>query len=195
MAFHNLLSFSRPLLGLLAFWELLKPGPSVTVLPLVVVACLTDYYDGPMARRAGVEPTLRGRLTDNLCDIAFLVLVHSGFALRQLWSPPVWGRAIHYWEHINWLAVLALLAAFTPYLIRSLLDARAGRPTLRSSRGHTAGIANYVLAVAGAVLLLPGLAHALWLGALMEPVFLTVVLLNGTAISENLLLFFRSRSA
>jgi phosphatidylglycerophosphate synthase len=175
--------------------ELLKPGPSVTVLGLVLLACLTDYYDGPLARRAGVEPSLAGRLTDNLCDIVFLLLVHVGFALRELWSPPVWGRAIQYWEYVNWLPVLALLAAFLPYLLRSLWDGRAGRPTMRSTRGHTAGIANYVLAVIGAVSLLPSLAQERWLPILLEPVFLTVVLLNGTAASENLMLMFQRSTA
>ncbi len=185
---HDLLSLVRPVLGLLVFTELWSGRTSWMVLPAVVLACVSDYTDGPMARRAGIEPSLRGRLIDNISDLVFLALVFAAFALREVWSDPVWGSAVRFWRHANWLPLYTLFLSFTPYLIRSLADARAGRPTLRSTRGHAAGVANYLLAVAGAAAVFPGISSSPWL---LEPLFVTVALLNGTASAENLILMFQ----
>jgi phosphatidylglycerophosphate synthase len=91
---HDLLSLVRPVLGLLVFTELWSGRTSWMVLPAVVLACVSDYTDGPMARRAGIEPSLRGRLIDNISDLVFLALVFAAFALREVWSDPVWRSAV-----------------------------------------------------------------------------------------------------
>lgn len=185
---HDFLSLTRPILGLVVFGELWRAPESPLVLPATILACAADYFDGPLARRAGVEPSLRGRLIDNLSDVGFLALVFAAYAMRDVWSDPVWGSAVRFWEHVNWLPLYTLFLSFTPYLIRSVLDGRASRPTLRSSRGHTAGIANYVLAMVGAVAVFPGMQATPWI---VEPTFVTVALLNGTAAAENLLFMFQ----
>ncbi|MFT4572113.1 MAG: phosphatidylglycerophosphate synthase [Candidatus Binatia bacterium] len=188
LAAHDLVSLSRPLLGVVIFTELWLEPTSGVVLPATALACLSDYTDGPMARAAGVEPSLKGRLIDNLSDAVFLALVFSAFALREVWSDPVWGSAVRFSRHANWLPVYTLALSFIPYLLRSLADGRADRPTVRSGRGHTAGIANYVLAMVGAVAVFPGFPSSPWL---LEPTFVTVALLNGTACADNLRLMFQ----
>jgi phosphatidylglycerophosphate synthase len=177
----NLVSLARPLLGLVVFVSLGASAESVVVLPVVVAACFSDWMDGELARRRGTESP-RGRMLDGLCDAIFLALVFAAMARIDLWSPPVWGRAIQYWAGANWLPLIALAASFTPYLLRMRLDLAAGRSTLRSPRGHTAGVANYVLAIVGAVELWPGIHLGPWV---LEPVFVTVALLNVGAVGEN----------
>ncbi len=182
----DLLSLSRPLLGVMVYIELSRGGPSLLVLPAVALACWTDWLDGTLARRSGA-PSSHGRLLDNLCDGLFLALVLTAFAQRQLWSPPVWGSAIRYWEHANWAPVLGLGASFGLYLLRWAASSIVGFAMQPSRRGHEAGIANYVLAVVGAVAVTDGLELSRWL---LEPAFATVVLYNLLGAADNLILLF-----
>ena len=179
---HHVLSLLRPILGAFVVAEMWSGPTSVWILPAVVAACASDYFDGVVARRQG-PPAVTGRFIDNICDAVFLVAVFWAFAERAVWSAPVWGYAVRFYADANWLPLFALCGSFSVYLLRSILDLRRGLPTRRSRAGHTAGVANYGLALAGAVSVYPNGQLTPWL---MEPLFLTVVLLNASAVGENL---------
>ena len=179
---QHLLSSSRIVLGAFVLVTLADTRRSWLVLPAVLAACAADYLDGIVARRRGRE-TIAGRLIDNLCDAGFLALALSGFALAQVWSDPHTGWAVRYWAAANWLPPLALAASFGAYLLRWAIAWPGDRVPRRSARGHGAGVANYVLAVVGGVAVLPVADLGRWL---LEPMFLTVVLLNVIAVGENL---------
>jgi phosphatidylglycerophosphate synthase len=178
------MSFGRVLLGAFVFTELNAHGESLLVLPAVLLACFLDYSDGRVARANGADST-KGRLIDNLCDAAFLALCFWAFARIDLWSHPLVGSATKYWEHANWLPLIMLGASFGAYMVRWAASARAGMEPAPSMRGHSAGVFNYVLAVLGGAAVLPGFTMTPWI---LEPGFVTVALLNATAVSENLLL-------
>ncbi len=182
-------SLLRPLLGVLLLALVSNRGDSTLVLPIVLLACASDWFDGQLARRAG-RASLAGRLVDNLCDFVFLASVFAFFAGAEIWSPPVWGRLVRNWGEANWLPLYALLASFGVYFVRLCLDLAAGREPERSSRGHAAGVSNYVLAVVGAAEMLPRVGLGPWL---LEPVMVTVALLNILAVPENVRLMLARR--
>ena len=184
----DLLSISRVALGALVAGALVGSGsPSYLVLPAVVLACLSDFFDGRVARSRGSEGG-RGRFYDNLGDGLFLALAFWGFAETAAWSNPQTGRATAFFAYANWLPLWALGASFGAYMMRWLLAARRGAGPRRSPRGHSAGVANYILAVVGAVAVFPGAGLSPWL---VEPAFLTVVLMNLSAAAENLMILFQ----
>ena len=176
------LSLSRIVLGAIVLAELLRDHHSPLVLPAVIAAAAADYFDGRIARSMDTA-TLTGRLIDNLCDAAFLAFALSGFAIATTWSVPMFGSATRYWEYANWLPVIGLAASFGTYMLRWYLSARAGREPTPSPRGHTAGVANYVLVLIGGVAVYPGVDLTPWL---LEPSFVTVALLNLTGAGENI---------
>lgn len=179
-------SLLRPAIGL-AVLAVLAPGVDhVLVLGAVLAAGASDWADGELARRLGTD-TRAGRVVDNLCDFFFLLAMFAFFAKGQAWSPPVWGRLVRHWDGANWLPVYALLASFGPYFVRLCREMAAGREPGRSPRGHTAGVSNYLLVLAGAVEMLPGVNLGPWL---LEPAVVGVALLNFAAIGENLRLLF-----
>lgn len=178
------ISLLRPVLGLFAIAGAI-PRDSVLPLAVVVVACVTDYFDGRIARKLAGD-SMAGRYVDNLCDFAFLVCMFVFFADASLWSDPV--RGWMPWKGANHLPLFALLASFGTYFARLRRDLAAGRTPKGSPRGHAAGVANYALAIVGAFEMLPGID----LGkALLEPVMLAVVLLNMVAVAENAVLMFQ----
>jgi phosphatidylglycerophosphate synthase len=156
----------------------------MVVLPACVAACAADFWDGRLARRRGLA-SMAGRLLDNLCDAAFLALALSGFALAHTWSLPLVGSATRYWRLANWLPVIGLAASFGTYLLRWAVAVFRGLEPVGSSRGHSAGIANYALTLLGGIAVLPNQDVTSWL---LEPSFITVALLNLTAATDNLLL-------
>jgi phosphatidylglycerophosphate synthase len=168
----------------LILFELEHQYESPLVLPAVVVACAADLADGRIARRRGTASSA-GRLLDNLCDGVFLGLSFTGFALAWTWSLPLVGSATRYWSHANWLPLIALAASFGSYMVRWGVSAARSREPHPSKRGHAAGVANYVLAILGGFAVFPGFDITPWL---LEPAFMTVVLLNLSGASENLLL-------
>lgn len=180
-------SLLRPVLGVLLLTLVSTTGDSTLVLPIVLLACASDWADGELARRAGAS-SRAGRLVDNLCDFAFLACVFAFFALADIWSPPVWGRLVRNYGEANWLPLYALLASFGVYFVRLCLDFAAGRDPERSPRGHAAGVTNYLLAVMGGAEMLPGVDFGPWL---LEPAMVTVALLNVLAVPENVRLLFR----
>lgn len=175
-------SLLRPVLGLVVLFGLSPHVQTPAFLAVVLVAAGSDYIDGILARRAGTA-TASGRIVDNLCDFLFLLCIFSYAAEARIWSPPVWGRAARYWSEANWLPVGALLASFGLYFFRLCRAVRAGREPQRSSRGHAAGISNYLLAIMAGLEQVPGVNLGPWL---LEPAMLSVVLVNLAAVAENL---------
>lgn len=176
----------RPLLGLAVLVGLAPGRDSLVLLPLVLVACASDWGDGVLARRLG-RASQGGRLVDNACDAAFLLCLFVFFALSEVWTPPVWGRLARHWPEANWLPVHALAASFGVYALRLWREISAGREPARSARGHAAGVLNYGLAVAGAAESVPGVNLGPWL---LEPAMISVALLNLWSVPENLRLMF-----
>lgn len=178
----DILSFLRPLLGCLVLFELSRADTSFVVLPAVVLACLSDYFDGKLARSRG-QDNQRGALIDKLADGLFLALVFWAMALAEVWSRPPFGSALRYWTGANWLPLVAIGLSFSSYLLRARLWGVSATLARRSPRGHTAGVANYVLALVGGVAVLPGFYLSPFL---LEPAFLTVALLNLSGAFENI---------
>jgi len=171
-------------LGTLVLSELFSAPQSYLVLPVVLVACGLDYYDGKVARARAADNGV-GRLVDNVCDAVFLAQCFVGFALISLWSDPATGSATRYWEYANWLPLVTLVGSFGAYMLRWAVSHQRGVELARSTRGHAAGVFNYVLAILGGIAVVPGVEVTVWI---LEPAFVTVALLNATAISENALL-------
>jgi len=115
-------------------WLLLRGGP----LPLVVwaIAALSDYVDGPLARRRR-EASLAGAVLDNVADVTFV--------LGGLAAAAALGR-------ISWIVPASIGLSAGAYAAAS---ARPRRETAlaRSRLGHWAGVVNYVClgVVAGSV--------------------------------------------
>lgn len=184
IATQHLLSITRVFLGILVLAELRSAPESYLVLPAVLAACVLDYYDGRVARARDADSS-SGRLIDNLCDGVFLALCFAGFALIAVWSDPRSGSATRYWQHANWLPLIMLSGSFGAYMLRWAVSKQRRVELARSTRGHGAGIFNYVLAILGGIAVLPNFEVSEWI---LEPAFVTVALLNATAISENVLL-------
>ncbi|HYB98304.1 MAG TPA: CDP-alcohol phosphatidyltransferase family protein [Candidatus Limnocylindrales bacterium] len=185
----NLVSLARPLLGWLLATVLAADGESYAALPIVVLACISDYVDGRMARRRGVE-SFPGRLVDNLCDAFFLGLALWSMGAARVWAPE--GGWLHESAALHQLPLAAFAAAFSSYLARMLLERRRGGAAARSRIGHGAGIANYGLVVAGAVEAWPAIALP---AVLVEVALLAVSFLNLAAVIENVRLMFPAGSA
>ncbi|HXC50704.1 MAG TPA: CDP-alcohol phosphatidyltransferase family protein [Candidatus Limnocylindrales bacterium] len=199
------ISLLRPVLGLYVLSGAVSTSSTVPLL-IVAVACVSDFVDGRVARAIdrGRAPALgvdegaaakhadrwenyAGRLVDNLCDFGFLLCMFLFYAGAELWSPPVWGNLLRHWDGVNRVPVYALLASFGIYFARLCMDLRAARKPEGSPRGHAAGVANYGLAILGALEMLPDVD----LGPrLLESAMLGVALLNAAAVLENAALMF-----
>lgn len=140
-------------------------------MPLVAfaLAAVSDYVDGPIARRAG-EASPYGVLLDSVADIVFVMTALSaGVATRRL----------------SWIVPAAVACSAAPYLVATLRRSRVeGRPARAfSAVGHWAGICNYALAglVAGSAALPGG-----WWPALLVVGSTVVVGLNLGAVALRL---------
>jgi phosphatidylglycerophosphate synthase len=109
--------------------------------PLLVwtVASLSDYFDGPLARRRGTSSP-GGAILDNVADIAFVLAGLATAAALAL---------------ISWVVPLSIALSAGAYAAASVRHRTGGGapPLARSRLGHWAGVANYAClgAVAGAV--------------------------------------------
>ena len=128
---------------------------------LFVVAALTDYFDGPLARRSGQASALGG-IADHGIDAVFVTAVCTAAALLG---------------QINPLLPVLIMAAFIQYLLDS--RALAGRPLRASQLGRYNGIAYYV--IAGAVTIAP--AIGLWTTLAPVVAALAWVLVASTVLS------------
>ena len=90
----NALSLVRGVLGLSLPFFLLQEDPLLHLLAafLFAVGCLTDYWDGVLARRHGLVSDF-GKIVDPLTD-KILILTPIGRSLRQISKmnhrPKVW---------------------------------------------------------------------------------------------------------
>ena len=120
---------------------------------LFALSARSDYFDGPLARRAG-RASDRGRIWDSWADILFL---ESTFVTA-------WALGV-----LPWWVPGAIAASFGYYVVDSW-RATQGRTLTASRLGHLGGICNYVLArvltyneALGLRLLGPGFLFALYL--------------------------------
>jgi CDP-diacylglycerol--glycerol-3-phosphate 3-phosphatidyltransferase len=140
-------------------------------------AAVSDYTDGPLARRGG-RPTAYGTLLDNVADIAFVL---AGTATASAAGA------------IPWLVPATIAASATAYAVASLSRTRAAGAPARaySAIGHAAGVCNYALVglYAGSIAL-PGpvWSPVLVLGAAV------VVALNSGAVALRWLPGLRARA-
>ena len=145
----DVLSGVRLLLALVFPLLLVRGGTA----PLLVwaVAAVSDYVDGPIARRRGAV-SARGAVLDVTADVAFV--------LGGLGAAAALG-------HVTWLAPASIVCSVGGYVLASRrLSRGGGAPRLaRSTIGHWAGVANYACVglVAGS-LALPGAAWSWLLG-------------------------------
>jgi len=128
------LSGMRLLLAAVMPWLLARGG----VLPLAVwcLAAMSDYVDGPLARRRGTT-SLRGAVLDNVADITFVLVGLTGAAALGL---------------ISWVVPLSITLSAGLYAVASMRSP-AGGALARSRVGHWAGVFNYACLglVAGSV--------------------------------------------
>jgi phosphatidylglycerophosphate synthase len=120
---------------------------------LFALIALSDYLDGPLARRVG-RASDRGRVWDSWADILFLETALVG-ASR--------------WGVVPWWVPVSVAASFLYYVADS--QRRTGRGVLVASRlGHLGGVCNYILVgvltydrALGLDVLGPGVMSALFL--------------------------------
>lgn len=98
---------------------------------LFAVVAASDYFDGPLARRAG-RASARGRSWDNWADIAFIEV--ALFTAVAVGIAPWWVPA-------------SIAASFGYYVIDSWRRTREApqRRLIASRLGHWGGVCNYVL--------------------------------------------------
>jgi phosphatidylglycerophosphate synthase len=160
------LTLARIGVALVLPWALMRGGWLSLV--LFAAAALSDYVDGPLARRSG-RTAHYGAVLDVAADVAFVL---SGLVtVAALGS-------------ITWAAPAAIAVSVTAFALASTrLPPQPARPPLARSRlGHAAGIVNYVLVglVCGAAAM-PGAPWVSILGA----GGLVVTLLNLAAVAAR----------
>ena len=139
---------------------------------VALVAAGSDFIDGRIARRLGVESG-SGRWLDAIADVTFV--------LAALLSEAAAGAIPFY------IPILIALS-FSQYAIDSVvLGGRAARP-VRSRLGHWGGIINYAIVIALAIAPPPALP-----GAMVRGLAPLVALFYVAAISERAWLFYRDR--
>jgi len=139
--------------------------------PVVVffLAAGSDFVDGPLSRRLG-SATRYGGVLDSAADVVFVISATVEAA--------VLGRC-------PWLVPASIVASVAGYAVHSVrLSTAAKAPELaRSTIGHWAGVANYVLVGLSTG---PGaLSSALWLPVLAIA-SAVVILVNGAAVVARL---------
>ena len=130
----NALSSMRMLLAAAMPWLLLRGGS----LPLMAwgVAALSDYIDGPLARRRR-EVSLAGAILDNVADVTFVLAGLAAAAALGL---------------VSWVVPVSIGLSAGAYAAASMRP-RKETALARSRLGHWAGVVNYAClgVVTGAV--------------------------------------------
>ncbi len=101
----NLLTAIRLVLALPLAWSMAVPAflPGVAMLAILIVAVLSDYYDGIVARTSGsVSP--RGMLFDHGTDFLFVTGSLAGAAVTGI---------------VHWILPALILVAFSQYVLDS----------------------------------------------------------------------------
>ena len=130
----DVLTGARLLAGLLLPLAIVRGG--VGPVGLWLLAIVTDFFDGPLARRHGA-PSAHGAVLDPLADVTVV--------LAALGTLAVVGR-------IGWIVPLAVLASVLAYAVATVRSSRGSDEVrvARSRIGHAAGVVNY--AAVGALL-------------------------------------------
>ena len=172
MSAADALSGTRLLLAAAMPWLLPRGG----VLPLAAwcVAALSDFVDGPLARRQGTT-SLRGAVLDNVADVTFVIVgLATAFVLGL----------------VPWFVPASIGLSAGTYAAASTRSRPAGRGLARSRLGHWAGVANYLcLGLATGALAFPGRS---WIPLLVAASVATTGL-NLAAVGSRLLSASRSR--
>jgi phosphatidylglycerophosphate synthase len=128
-ALPNLLSAFR-FIAAAAWVASMRPGygGAAWLLGIAAGAALSDFIDGPIARRLGAV-SAAGRWLDSVADVTFV--------LAALFSEAALGALPFY------IPVLIALS-FTQYVVDSAIFSGAGGP-VRSRLGHWGGVVNYAL--------------------------------------------------
>lgn len=107
------------------------PGAIVAAVFTFALICVSDYFDGPLARYLGRDSDL-GKVFDNLADITFLLTTLVYLVHRRAISP--------------WIP-LAVAFAFFQYTVDSWILSCSRRTVtlIFNPIGHWAGILNYTL--------------------------------------------------
>ena len=144
-------------------------GAGLAAGALFAVVAASDYFDGPLARRAG-GASERGRSWDNWADITFLeaaLITAVAAGIAPWWVPASVGASFGYYVIDSWRRT-----RMTPQ-----------RRLIASRLGHWGGVCNYVLVgvltyneAAGIHLLGPGFLSAL---------FALVPIYSGAAIAAR----------
>lgn len=184
-AAEHALSLGRLALAVWVVCELEASPASAWVLPAVVLACATDFFDGRIARARGPVRAL-GRWIDNLCDIAFLSACFLAFAWAGAFA--VGGHRTTAVSYLGMVPLFALVLSFGSYATRALVCALFGRHLAPSRLGHRAGIANYILALIGGIVVHPALGLP---GSFVTAALVAVVALNIAAAAQNVVLLAR----
>jgi phosphatidylglycerophosphate synthase len=108
-----------------------QPGTVVAAVLTFTLICVSDYFDGPLARYLGRDSDL-GKVFDNLADITFILVTLTYLVYRGAVLP--------------WIP-LAVALAFLQYTVDSWLLSHSRRAVALVSNpmGHWAGILNYTL--------------------------------------------------
>jgi phosphatidylglycerophosphate synthase len=110
--------------------QVLQPGAVAAAVITFALICLSDYFDGPLARYLGRDSDL-GKVFDNLADITFLLVTLAYLVYRGAVLP--------------WIPLMIALA-FLQYTVDSWFLSRSRTVVLISNPiGHWAGILNYTL--------------------------------------------------
>jgi phosphatidylglycerophosphate synthase len=131
----NALTISR--FALAAAWIVLTrvaPDAFSAFATLAVVASVTDFIDGRVARRLGVAHDAGGWL-DSLADVTFILAALGCYASARA---------------LPWSIPFLIALSFGQYAFDSRLLHRAHAP-VRSRLGHWGGIINYTLVLAMAL--------------------------------------------
>lgn len=131
----NVLTTSR--FALAAAWVVLArvaPEAFPAFAALAVVAAVTDFVDGRIARRLGVAHATGGWL-DSIADVTFVLAALGCYASAR---------------ELPWSIPLLIALSFGQYAFDSRWLHRANAP-VRSRLGHWGGIINYALVLAMAL--------------------------------------------
>ncbi len=163
----NLLTGIRLLLILPVAWSMADEQllPGLVTLLLILIAIITDYFDGIVARARGTASP-RGMLFDHGTDFVFVTSGLAGLA----WA-----------GHLHWLLPVAIVFAFSQYVLDSYLLFR-DKQLRMSYLGRWNGILYFVpLVIIAVARTIPAISNLLitlvpWIGiALLISTFASIV--------------------
>jgi phosphatidylglycerophosphate synthase len=187
LSLAHFLSLARVLLAVPVAFALAPAATSSWFLPVVALACVTDFADGRIARARGVQSGT-GRWLDAGADVVFLVATFHALGEIGLWVTAgdlVGGGPS---PALNRAPLWALVLSFGSFVARAALAATLARPLAASPLGRVAGVLNYGLALVGGVAMFPGIDVP---GSVRLAAMLLVVAANLAAAGQNFLLTVR----